>query len=81
MGRKSFFCSAQREWLASQVQRFRTSQEADSTPTFFSAIYEEFLLAFPISPAVMDQSREIYKADLGKRIKNWFYNQKSNPGS
>jgi hypothetical protein len=50
MPKKSWASQEQQHWLFDQLTAFRIAQEAKTTPSFFTKIYEEFHTQWPISP-------------------------------
>ena len=66
MGRKSKFSKSQIEWLTIRITRFRDAQDADNTPAFFSSVYEEFFVAYPVPKEVTDDKRKAYTEKLTK---------------
>jgi hypothetical protein len=50
MPKKSWTSKEQLDWLSAQLPAFRIAQEAKTTPSFFTEIYQEFHAQWPLSP-------------------------------
>lgn len=60
MPKKSWASKEQQTWLLARLTDFRQAQEAKTTPSFFTELYEKFLAQWP--PA-LPNADEILEAD------------------
>jgi hypothetical protein len=60
MPKKSWTSEDQQTWLLAKLPDFRQAQEAKTTPTFFSELYNKFHEEWPLASPNAD---EISKAD------------------
>jgi hypothetical protein len=55
MPKKSWTSKQQLDWLFAQLPDFRIAQEARTTPSFFTKIYQEFHAQWPLSPLTANE--------------------------
>jgi hypothetical protein len=60
MPKKTWASDEQQNWLFAQLADFRQAQEAKTTPSFFTELYENFHVEWPLASPNAD---EISKAD------------------
>ena len=55
MPKKSWASKEQQDWLYDNLPDFRLAQEAKSTPSFFSKLYEDFHAKWPLAPLTAEE--------------------------
>jgi hypothetical protein len=55
MPKKSWASKEQQDWLFTNLPDFRIAQEAKSTPSFFSKLYEDFHAKWPLAPLTTEE--------------------------
>ena len=55
MPKKSWASAEQQTWLLAQLPKFRQAQEAKTTPSFFTELYENFHKEWPLASPNADK--------------------------
>jgi hypothetical protein len=70
MPKKSWASEEQQTWLLAQLADFRLAQEAKTTPSFFSDLYQKFHEEWPLaSPDANDISKADGNEEKAKTVK------------